>query len=336
MSSRRSEFRAVFVRITTIVTAAMVSSCSGISDRAFDGLLAGDTIHVQNAIGDYGLLVDGAESNSEAVINDARHTPHQMGDTFIDVGQLTTAEPPHRNEAIAFGESRSPYRQETSWTTGNDSFTFPLGDQLEIPVTNWIVYDHSGNQRDLARNACIDTSTIWAAERMGIQISECEVIYMADQEFDDAILNSVGEDHRNWDDFSNEVGIYNDRINVYWIETVDGQATAGWSDFGNRIVMGWSVSGHLLAHELGHALSLLHPVELCNRASRSRSLSNVMCAYTNHRNFLSEGQIFRAHFNGSSALNATYDVRQGDPVTACIEEAQTEECPALDERLWPD
>ena len=296
-----------------------------------------DFIKLQNATGDAGLLIDGANSGSSAVVNDKGRVRNGSGEISVNVGRLTSAGAPNRNEAIAFGEDRAPRRGDMPWTSGGgDEFSLALGSRLTLPVTVWIVQGPFNTQRDHAIDAFVETSAIWDDERMGIAFSSFLVRNATnDPDIDNAILNSVGGDNRNWDDFSNDIGFDAGRVNIYWINTVEGSTTTGWSDFGGRIVMGRNTGDELLVHELGHAFNLLHPAG-CGGSTTNFNATNVMWPCSSSRQYLTEGQIFRAHFNSGSSVNALYGARPGQPISPCQSGTQTAECPALNRRLWGD
>ena len=220
-----------------------------------------DSVIVRNVGGEVGLLVDGRNRSDGAIVNDRGRARDATGEISINVGSLTSASSPNRNEAIAFGEDRATVRVNTNWTDSTgDEFPVTLGNRLSLPVTVWIVQGPFDSQRDHAIDACIETASIWDDERMGIRFSNFQIRDATnDPDIDDAILNSVGGDARNWDDFSDDIGFDPGRINIYWINTVNGSTTTGWSDFGARIVMGQNTGDELLVHEIGHAFSLRHP-----------------------------------------------------------------------------
>ncbi len=54
------------------------------------------------------------------------------------------------------------------------------------------------------------------------------------------------------------------------------------------------------------------------------------------RAFITEGQLFRAHLNGNSALNGVYNARAGEPTRTCGHNADNNDCPVLNTRIWAD
>lgn len=296
-----------------------------------------DSVIVRNVGGEVGLLVDGRNRSDGAIVNDRGRARDATGEISINVGSLTSASSPNRNEAIAFGEDRATVRVNTNWTDSTgDEFPVTLGNRLSLPVTVWIVQGPFDSQRDHAIDACIETASIWDDERMGILFSNFQIRDATnDPDIDDAILNSVGGDARNWDDFSDDIGFDPGRINIYWINTVNGSTTTGWSDFGARIVMGQNTGDELLVHEIGHAFSLRHP-QGCVGSTTNFDATNVMWPCSSSRQYLSEGQVFRCHFNTSSSVNALYNSRSGQPTLNCLGATQTPGCPGLIRRLWND
>ncbi|MDZ7627581.1 MAG: hypothetical protein U5J99_04125 [Parvularculaceae bacterium] len=292
-----------------------------------------NTITIPNAGGDAGVLIDGAEGG--LAFNDRGRVGSNNGVVLLNAGE-SVALGPNRNEAIAFGALRAPARTPTPWTDNDDGFETPLASRLNLPVTVWIVQGPFGAQRDRAIDACVETSAIWDAERIGVRFSEFLIRDATnDPDITPAILDSVGGDSRNWDDFSTLIGFDAGRINIYWINTVEGMTGWGWSDFGGRIVMARDTLPDLLSHEIGHAFSLRHSVN-CGAASADFDATNVMAQCSNSRQFLTEAQVFRSHFNMTSSVNALYSARPGAPTVSCIGSGLTEECPALNRRLWDD
>ncbi len=294
-----------------------------------------DTVRVSNAFSNSGLLVDGGLNNG-SVVNDRRRTRDGDGVVSVNVGRLRSASAPGRNEAVAFGMNRAATRAAAGWSSGRDTVDLRLGDPIPIGVTIWIVQGPFDAQRSHAFTTCLQTLGIWFWERTGFLLNNCDMRDATrDPDITNAILNSVGGDNRNWNDFSTLIGFDAGRINIYWINTVEGATTTGWSDFGGRIVMGRNTGLELLVHEIGHGFSLFHPVS-CGGATATWDDTNIMAPCSSTREFVTEGQNFRMHFNPDSSVNALYGARPGAPTEDCRNVGETAACPAVERRLWDD
>lgn len=103
---------------------------------------------------------------------------------------------------------------------------------------------------------------------------------------------------------------------------------------GNLVAMGRNTSDHLFSHEIGHGFDLAHT----NTLTANFDTTNVMHNASNSRNYLTEGQTFRAILDPNSAVNATYNLRPGQTTRNCGGTAQTATatCPAVQKRIWDD
>ncbi|MGH9361050.1 MAG: hypothetical protein ACRD2T_03980, partial [Thermoanaerobaculia bacterium] len=119
--------------------------------------------------------------------------------------------------------------------------------------------------------------------------------------------------------------------NIYWVDTVNGGTGTGWSNFGAQIAMGRNTGDELLSHEIGHAFSLTH-----TDGNANFDVENVMASASNTRQFVTEGQLFRAHLNPSSGINALYNARPGQITRNCSFGATGPLCPVIQRRLWAD
>ena len=292
-----------------------------------------DDVTVNNSAGEVGLFVDG--QSGPTAINDFRVSLDDPGIAQFSVGTYSLASAPNRNEVIGFGQERSPTRLQTQWTDGEDSFNFGLEQPIAVDLTFWIVQGPVDTAIFRINTGLVESDAIWSDERTGLFVGDYTINDVTDDpDITDAILNAVGGNNINIDDFSNNIGFDMGRINVYWINTVNGGAMTGWSDFGERIVMGFESYGHLLTHEIGHALSLVHPED--GGLGGEFDSKNVMTAASNSRSLLSEGQIFRAHFGPDSAVNAVLMARPGQPEANCDPYNGSPECPDLERRIWAD
>lgn len=289
-----------------------------------------DTVRVADAGGDVGLLVDG--QGAPDPVNDFRLSKTGIGNVTFRVGNLTSATAPNRNEVICFGTDRAPVREPTPWTSNDDAFSLRLNPSIPISLTFWIIESPFDVQDFRISNALLGMAAMWADERTGLVIGDVDIVdATSDPDITNAIRNSVGGDDRNWDDFSDHIGFHAGRINVYWINTVEGNMSMGWSDFGPRIVIGQLGNDDLLMHEIGHALDLIHVAEGPNFQS-----TNAMIAASVSRRYFTEGQVFRMHFNPGSGVNDIYNARPGEPQAACMSGSETPECPRLRRRVWAD
>lgn len=296
------------------------------------GLGACDTVRVLNASGDVGLLMDGARSGN--AVNDTACVADHQGLFDFDVANLELATGVDQwNLAIGFGSDRAPTYLDTPWTSGDDTFVMTMNSPVEVDLTMWIVQGPYADQQLHAAAHVAYLSAVWQAERSGLVVrSVTYVDATSDPDITPAILDSTGGDSRNWDDFSTLIGLDATRINVYWIHTVEGSTTTGWSDFGGRIVMGQDTNDDLLVHEVGHAMNLQHPGLLDPEFGNT----NIMFPASVVREFITEGQSFRAHFDLGSAANDIFGANPSEPKTNCPGLLGSSLCPDLNRRLWAD
>jgi hypothetical protein len=61
-----------------------------------------------------------------------------------------------------------------------------------------------------------------------------------------------------------------------------------------------------------------------------------MHSQSSGRQYLTEGQIFRAHLRTNSAINQLFGLRPGLPTRDCDRDTPTLNCPVIRKRLWAD
>ena len=275
---------------------------------------------------EWGAIVDGTKAG--AAVNDARFTDTDQSRT---VGNFTSGGA--SNEEVTAFTNRRPLKlvENVNWTSDNDDVAnVTFSPEISVPVAVWIVKGPFNDQRDLAIDHCVTTSGIWQDERMGVRFSQFEII---DATGDPDAPNYADFDCTMRAGIEADIGQRANRINVYWVDTVDGgtgrgQACAFGSDF---VAMGSTANDELLVHEFGHNFDLRH---VDGQATFDNT--NIMDSASSTRAFITEGQLHRAHLNDNSALNTTYGARPGEPTRTCGHNADTNDCPVLNTRIWAD
>lgn len=303
----------------------LIHSCGGCGDDSTTPLPTNskDVLSISNTQSgeEIGLLVDGIFGS--VAVNDSAYV---STDTNIELDDINGT-----GEAIIFNNHRPPIlRQNINWKTDKAIIAETMPGEILIPVTVWILHPPFTTNRTNAIDWSLTTSMIWETERMGVAFEEYEII--------DATNNPNAANYLNFTcalrtNLINDIGNKPGRINIYVVETVDGgvsrgQACSIGSDF---VAMGSRAGSELLSHEIGHNFGLLHTD---TQADFNRT--NVMHSASNTRQYFTEGQLFRAHFNPSSALNDTYNTRPGKPIRNCGHFQNDSQCPDIGKRIWSD
>ena len=305
-----------------LVISALLAACGG---------SGGDTLQFTNGgTGDNGALVDGLKDGSH--VNDASFTG--AAGATISLGDIDSS--PQSNEIIAYTNEHPPTLKESlGWTSGTDAIALAFESKYRVPFYIWIVEGPFDSQRVKAIDACIKTAQIWSDERQGVGFNIFE------------INDVTGDaDASTFADFTcglassmkSQIGFNSSGINVYYVDTVDfgsGPGTTNGVWCGNNLVaMGKNTSDHLFSHEIGHGFAIAHT----NTLTSFFDTTNVMHNASNNRNYLTEGQTFRAVVNSSSAINATYNARPGLTTRSCGNITSTTDiaCPAVQKRIWDD
>jgi len=283
-----------------------------------------DLVKVNNtSTSQVGLLVDGIKGGGHQ--NDASFTTTGTR----NVGKFTA--PGSNGEIIGFNSGRPvAVTSGVNWTANRDEPEVNFNNIIQIPIKVWIVKGDFATQRAMVINHCIYTANVLSTERMGIQFSPFDIV--------DATGNPDASDYYDFT-CSMQTGIKNDigndanKINVYYVGTVDGgssrgQACAIGSDF---VAMGENTLSDLLVHELGHDFGLFH-----TNTNANFDQTGIMHSTSATREFITEGQLFRAHLLSNSALNQVYNARPGEPTRSCGHNTSSVTCPSIDKRIWDD
>jgi hypothetical protein len=264
---------------------------------------------------------------------------------FMDISSAGTV---HGNftsapgAAIVFSGNHAPSAMTHNWTSGSDSLTLELEPSYCFPLQVWIVAGDSEKQTHNAIEAKITAGEMWRSEKQGLCLIKSDPIDVTNKIVGGQTLASkygTMVDCGREAEIQQDAGSTDNAVNVYYFQMVrpsvgDGTTYGEWCG-GTAILMGSNTSSHLLAHELGHALSLIH---IDRRPAFDTA--NVMHSASDDRNSLTEGQTFRAIVNETSIVNRSFNMRPNKITHSpdCLEWETTKDpiCPAIQRRLWED
>ena len=300
----------------------------------------GDLLRPKNTTtNELGALVDGDRDG--AVVNDQRYLGLALGSFFnavfptIPIDNFTSELGHH--EIIGFARRR-PARlvEDVPWSPVQDKFDIPFEDEYKIKIRIWIVVAPFATHKATASAAVVATTEIWTDERLGVAFNEVSIV---DATANPDVIPFLDFHCNDAQAMKDVVGYDPDRLNVYYVKTVDYSAGPGtgngvWCFNSKVIAMGMFTTPNLLAHEIGHGFSLAHT----NNVPQYFDTTNVMHNSSSDRRYLTEGQIFRSIFNVDSALNNIYTVREGQVTRDCPFDLSVAKplCPAEQKRIWSD
>ncbi len=295
------------------------------SSNEFDVVTAFDRVTTTGSA-PVGLLIDGMTgdvlADDEGFVSSA---------TALDVGAIRHSSA--NNEVVVFGQNRPPtLAANVPWSLGVDTVTVTTPTRLEPDITLWIVKGPYSQQRSLALDAVATTETIWASQYAGMRFGDVTVVDATGDPDAPSFHAFDGCSRRS--DMEAQIGHTDGRINIYYVERVDGGTARGRACpiGGDFAVMAESSGDELLSHEIGHLFSLTHIDHLTADFDRT----NVMHSASSVRQYLTEAQIYRSHFNPNSAINQHLGLRSGLAQRACAREQVSAICPRIALRLWPD
>ncbi len=250
----------------------------------------------------------------------------------IDVGARAGS-----GEAVGFSQYRPVALQNVSWLTwfGDQAVDVNLHDQVRVPITFWVLSSPFNTNQTRANNFWFAMQTVYWPERVGLLFTPVTVRdATANINRSKYLAFTCGSSNANMSGMQNDIGFDSGRINVYLVDSVDGSTSRGNAcQIGGPFVAIASTAGtDLLSHEMGHDLALTHIDDLTTNFDQT----NVMHSASNTRAFLTEGQLFRAHLQPTSAINATYAARPGQTTRNCPRDTVSRTCPPIHKRLWPD
>jgi hypothetical protein len=277
-----------------------------------------------------GILVDGRRGSVE--VDDETYVITPSGAQASQaVGTLKSSS--LANEVLSFAATRAPTRHATPWTAGQDRFAEAMTNTVRVPITVWILTAPGTflAQSQQAQSTVIQAGALFDQERLGLDFNLIEVRDETNNPNRGNFLNVTALDQ-----LETQIGHVSGRINVYWVQAVIGGSGNGTGEVanGDTVAVGFNAAPGLLAHEIGHNLALDH-VDGDGRFDGT----NVMHSIGGTRQFLTEGQAYRAHIRSISAIRSTqvYNLRPGMPIIdTCSISSTTRTCPKADKRIWAD
>src|SRR5215471_3839744 len=271
------------------------------------------------------LVSDGA---STATVN---YQGYATAANSVNVGPRSGA-----GEAITFSAHRPVALQSVAWSTsaGDQTVSVPFAGEFNTPVTIWVLVGPYTTTQQTALTLWQTAQQIYWDERLGVSLQLEVVDATANPKASSWSAFTCGTGNANVAQIQSDIGMRPGRMNVYMVSLVDGSSSRGNAcAIGGGFVAIASGSGaELLSHELGHDFGLEHIDDLTD----SFDTTNVMHSASNNRQFLTEGQTFRAHLRPNSAINSVFGLRSGMPTRACDRDTMILGCPWIAKRIWAD
>jgi hypothetical protein len=340
ISVRVSIRRLLSVRFPTLLLGVLTTSFWGLAIVLFAGAsccapkggnASSDRVEFENVPPgeEWGVLLDG--TTATGAVDDRVET----GSDSELVLENFQSGPDSAEEVIAVTRDRAlDLIEDAPWTDDKgDVVRIEFDKAIEIPVTIWIVKGPYESGVSHALEHVVTANSFWQRERVGIQIQGGSIEFVDATQNPNAAYYYDFKCDRDRQFLETQIGRRPNRINIYRVETVNNSAFAADAcAFGSGFVaLGESTEIDLLAHEVGHNFNLEHTDDLPGLGT-----GNLMASFSTDREFMTEGQIFRAHVDPDSVVNALYAARPGKPVRRCGHDDVTRRCPALATRIWPD
>ncbi|MHC4959219.1 MAG: hypothetical protein ACYTGN_12695 [Planctomycetota bacterium] len=332
----------------------------GLTCLALLGLLAGCTCRQtdsdcvefthQEPDTEVGVAVDGM--NDDGQVDNA---PFFTRDGDISVGKLHGSEA--SNAVICFCRAHAPMFLEQPvnggpWTHGKDFCVIKLRKPYDIKIKFWVLVP---GRIPYSFYAWQHAKHVFFSERMGVRIHREVQNVSTWINASDFLKFDENTSHDDVADptkgirqhLTGERAYDKDAINVYLVEELGvwkkdeddndvfvSSTNSGHTDlFGLKTVaIGVTGKADLLVHELGHCCNLGHTDDMDGFPEDT----NVMYHSSVKRRYLTEGQVFQAHFDDRSALNSVYGLRPDeDPVQSFSSILALKFLPVAF-RLWED
>jgi hypothetical protein len=301
-----------------------------------------DQVMLQNDSGQSnGLIVWGQFSSGE-LSKEFANQPATADVGNVDLALLKA------NELVAFTADRAPAYKAFPWSPGPDQAQASYPNVVNLRVKVWVLcFDAAcsdGPLPDTVRDDLLvklaSANALFTAQTAGVRFN----LNDPSQIISDQTGNTTKKNQ--YKDFtgcglSGLVKNLLDKqaMNFYLVRSVDNEFSRGntcWR--ANIAVLGHLAGPGLIAHETGHNHWLQH-AEYFPELS-ALGTKNIMHSLSTERTYLSEGEVYRMHFETQSVLNRT--TGSSTPPAprlekrACSASNALKPCPGIGTRLWPD
>ena len=253
------------------------------------------------------------------------------GTSPVVIGDFRATAGGVRSELVITGPHLTPRLILDPWTDGDDALSAELVDWIAVPMTFWVLRAPLQETTGRLQTDLEYTREVYALEGLGLALDDVEIIdATADPDAPDILDFTCSKRLA----AETNIGHRDGRINFYYVNVVDGGTDRGVTCpvGGNFVAMASRANEDLLSHEIGHVLGLLH-IDAFEDFDRT----NVMHSASILRRFLTEGQVFRAHWGTRSALNVllpgAHPVEQLRP---CASQRDSSTCTSVQTRIFAD
>jgi hypothetical protein len=272
--------------------------------------------------------------------------------SIISVGNVAAS----YHQVVSFRSDRAPgIDTSPTWAPSYKQVTVKYPELIQVPLQVWVVcpYDANDGQcgafdKNAMNQFLIDANAVLQSERVGIRLIQAAPAagWVSDETANTQLQNFLEFRHTKCVALNAALASSGkkrpDAVNLYLVKDVDLNSDWGHTCLSDPLIPGSvSVVGHkttanTMLHEIGHALSLVHVTP--NQPWDGRRDENYMFAYSDVRQYFTEGQTFRIHFDSGSAIN-TLGLRN-ESTRACgdtDEDAKnvSPPCPPVGARIWP-
>lgn len=226
-------------------------------------------------------------------------------DTVLRFTPMDAAGP----QIVVFPTAERPFQKGFSWTPAPDTVHVTLQPPVPVDLRFKVYWGDFEEEKAVITDVLRDTEALWQRAAMGLAVG--------DVSYEDATgtgdVVNVGIDGLCAGFTPGQV------IRVAVVTQVQGGLIGGYGCTQGYVFMGqaWLPYPNLLAHEVGHTFTLLHTTAgLMNGHAPGSTVS--------------DGEVYRAHFNAPSALNTIFGAQPEEERRECGSLGYTNQCLPMD------